>query len=206
MALVVDAPDDARPARVTLCFTLADVDGCDGRHDGIAFESFADAAHLARADAWLDAAAGQAYLVALGAASDPAASAVVVVDEQVMRGAEWLEQRWRDGGDAFKHMAVAMRAKGLTQAEFSARWRSRAGRVGTTPIPDEARGLAYAQDHPVPRVTGEWPFDAVNEVWFDDLDGLRRRVEWFRENLADGEDDLVRESWFVVAREEVLRS
>jgi hypothetical protein len=108
-------------------------------------------------------------------------------------------------------MAVALRAEGLTQAEFSERWQARAGQVrragdtAVTAIPDEARGLAYAQNHPRPRPSGEWAYDAVNEVWFDDLDSLQRRVEWFRENLRDGaEDDLVRVNWFLVVREEVV--
>ena len=41
-------------------------------------------------------------------------------------------------------------------------------------------------------------------MYFDDLDGLRTRIEWFREHLLDQEDDLVRENWFIVAHEEVV--
>ena len=71
-------------------------------------------------------------------------------------------------------------------------------------IPEDARGLAYVQNHPRPRPEGEWAYDALNEVYFDDLDSLRTRIEWFREHLLDQEDDLVRENWFIVAREEVV--
>lgn len=125
----------------------------------------------------------------------------VVAEELVLRGAEWLEARWRDGGERFKHMAFARRAAGLTPVQFAERWRSHAGSVGGVPIPDEAKGQAYAQNHPLPRDEGEWPFDAVNEVWFDDLDGLRRRVEWFAEHHDPAGDDLFGPSRFLAVRE-----
>ncbi|OAA26916.1 hypothetical protein UG55_101196 [Frankia sp. EI5c] len=53
--------------------------------------------------------------------------------------------------------------------------------------------------------TGEWAYDAVNEVHFDDVDGLRVRVEWFRGTAAGGTDtDLFAEPEFLAVREEVL--
>jgi len=125
----------------------------------------------------------------------------VVAEEVVLRGSEWLEARWRDGGERYKHVAFARRAEGLTPAQFAERWRSHAGSLGGVPIPDEAKGRAYAQNHPLPRDVGEWPFDAVNEVWFDDLDGLRRRVEWFAEHHDPSGDDLFGPSRFLAVRE-----
>jgi hypothetical protein len=128
-----------------------------------------------------------------------------------MRGADWLEHRWRDGGVKLKHMAIARRAGGLTPAEFSERWRSRAGQLRrpgaaqVVVIPDEARGRAYVQNHPRVRATGEWAYDALNEVYFDDVESLRTRIKWFQENLRDqAEDDLVSRSWFVAVQEEIL--
>lgn len=136
---------------------------------------------------------------------------MIVADESVLRGADWLKQRWRRGGEKLKHMAIALRAAELTPAEFSDRWRSRAGQIRrpgaavVTLIPDAARGHAYVQNHPRPRTAGEWAYDALNEVRFDDARSLRTRIEWFRENLRDqAEDDLVRQSWFIAARETVL--
>ncbi len=64
---------------------------------------------------------------------------------------------------------LSFACRGATQAEFQARWRSRAGSVGAVAIPDEAKGLAHVQDH---RCRGAWPYDVVSEVWFD---GSRRR-------------------------------
>jgi hypothetical protein len=204
VAAALDGPVAVRPVRVAVCTVLSDMTP-NPRHDGIGLEWFRDSEHLARFEAWLAAADGTVVERQLGRVLDVDASPVLVADEHVMRGGDWLEQRWRDGGAAFKHMAIARRAEGLTQAQFQDRWRSRAGKVGAVLIPDGARGLAYVQNHPVPRSDGVWAYDALNEVWFDDLDGLRRRIAWFAEVLGDGtEDDLVGESWFVAAREEIL--
>jgi hypothetical protein len=127
----------------------------------------------------------------------------VIAEEAVLRGAPWLEQRWTDGGPMVKHMALATRAAGLTQAEFAARWRAHAGTAGGARIPDEARGLAYVQNHPV---AGQWPYDAVNEVYFDNLDGLRRRVEWFWANApAPADGSLFGQSWLLAVRGVVIR-
>jgi hypothetical protein len=103
----------------------------------------------------------------------------IVAEEVVRRGQDYLDARWRVGGDRFKMMSFGRRDPALTPQEFSARWRGEAGRLGAEPIPDEVRGLAYVQNHPVPLDGHEWPFDAVNEVWFERLDHLRQRGAWF---------------------------
>jgi len=212
LAGALQAPPGVRPLRVAVCFTLPDLSGPEPQHDGIGLEWFADADHLAGFLAWLDAT--DVHVDCGGeivGAGPVGVGPVIVADESVMRGAGWLDQRWRDGGEKLKHMALAVRASELTPAEFSAAWRGRAGQirhggaVQLTAIPDDARGLAYVQNHPRPRSAGEWAYDAVNEVYFDDVPGLRRRIEWFRENLtASSEGDLIRQSWFIAMREEVL--
>jgi hypothetical protein len=202
------APAASRPARLALCTPLHGV-GEPPPHDGVVLEWFHDREHLARFEEWLDGPAGRAASGPLDALVDPGCSAVLVVDEVVARGAGWLEERWRRGGSAFKHMALARRGLGLTPEEFTRRWGAHAGRVGgagaATPIPEEVRGRAYVQDHPVPRAGAEWAYDAVNEVWFDDLAGLRRRVDWFRRRQdAVRSDPLFSESWMLAVREDVV--
>jgi len=138
----------------------------------------------------------------VGGSRDRADTGHLLADEHVMRGDDWLARRWRDGADVLKHMALATRAAGLTRAEFSQRWRSHAGTAGTAVIPGEARGLAYVQNHPV---AGDWPYDAVNEVYFADLDGLKARVEWFRANVPDPADGvLFGNSWLIAVREVIV--
>lgn len=202
-----DAPPGVRPARTAVCTTLPGLTGPEPRHDGIGIEWFADAAHLRRFETWLGT--GDGLPRRAGGLADPAASPVLVAEESVMRGAGWLDRRWRDGGGKPKHMAVAVRAAGLTPAEFSERWRAHSGRTGgkgtRDAIPDRVRGLAYVQNHPCPRAAGDWAYDAVNEVYFDDEAGLRARIAWFRENLPGPvRGDLFRASWFLAVREEVL--
>ncbi len=111
-------------------------------------------------------------------ASEPAdeGALVVTVDEDVVRGAEALAARWAEGGERFKMMSFGRRNPALTRAGFVERWRAEAGRLGGDRIPDDLRGLAYVQNHPR---GGDPPLDAVNEVWFDRLDDVRRRAEWF---------------------------
>jgi hypothetical protein len=198
----VDAPTSARPVRVALCTVRPDVTP-HPRHDGIGLEWFVDSEHLARYESWLSASGGAGRLER---AVDPDRSPVVIADEHVMRGAEWLARRWTQGGVKLKHMAIARRAGGLTLAEFFDLWRSRAGRIGGAVIPDEARGLAYVQNWPQ-EDAGNWAYDALNEVYFNqtDLAGLQTRIAYFQDTLGDRtEDDLVSESWFVAAEEEVL--
>jgi hypothetical protein len=168
-----DAPPDDRAVRAVRCTALPDL-APDPRHGTVVFEWFADGV-------------------------DPGGDGLVV-EERVVRGADWLERRWREATPVFKHIALAQRASGLTQAAFSERWAQHAGTVGSRPIPDEVRGLAYVQNHPVP---GDWPYDAVNEVYFDDIDILRTRIAFFEDAPTD---ELFGAHWFLAVREEVVVS
>jgi hypothetical protein len=194
------APADARPVRIAMCISLPEVVP-NPPHDGIGIQWFAEADQLRRYEEWYPTT--EAFEILRGTI-DLHATRTVIADEHVMRGVEWLEQHWRDRGDKLKHMALARRARGLTLAQFFDRWQSRAGRVGSAVIPDEARGLAYVQNHPW-QSRDDWAYDAINEVYFDELGGLRTRIAYFEEVLGDqGEDDLVSENWFLAVREEVL--
>jgi hypothetical protein len=134
----------------------------------------------------------------------------VVAEERVARGADWLDRHLADGGGAFKHLALARRTSGLTRAEFSKRWAAHGGQgrvVGTataTAIPVEVRGDAYVQNHPLP-ADGDPSYDAVNEVYFAELGGLRARARWFQANPLDSSGaDLFGPTTFLAVREEVL--
>ena len=126
---------------------------------------------------------------------------VVAVDEAVVRGADALAARWADGGERFKMMSFGRRNPALTRPEFVERWRAEAGRLGGDPIPDDLRGLAYVQDHPL---GDDPPLDAVNEVWFDRLDDVRRRAEWFAARPIPADLMSPAESWSLVLHEVVV--
>lgn len=126
----------------------------------------------------------------------PGPTPSLVVEEVVLRGADWLEERWRVGGPRYKHVALATRSSGLTQAQFAEAWRAHAGSVSSSsgepavPIPDEARGQAYVQDHPVLGAGAPTaPYDGLNEVWFDDIAGLDARRAWFAAHEVGRTDD-----------------
>ena len=156
-----------RPSRVAVAVPLSGFP--EPPFAAVDLQWFPDVAEALANEAWL-------------ASVDPelaAGSCRVVVEEVVVRGQDYLAGRWKAGGDRYKMMSFGRRHPDLTPVEFSAQWRGHAGRLGGEQIPDEVRGLAYVQNHPVPVEGHEWPFDAVNEVWFERLDDLRRRRDWF---------------------------
>ena len=124
-------------------------------------------------DAWLRAAAPGG----LGVGDDGIGpgSWRVVAEEVVLRGEAHLRARWAAGGERYKMMSFGRRNPALSAAAFSERWRGHAGSLGGSSIPEDVRGSAYVQNHPVPLDGCEWPLDAVNEAYLDDLDGLRRQ-------------------------------
>ncbi len=108
-------------------------------------------------------------------------------------------------------MSFGRRHPSLSPEEFSARWRNEAGRLGGEAIPDDVRGAAYVQNHPVPLDDGhEWPLDAVNEVYLERMDDLRRRAAWMAARTGDaGRADAVpfmspTETWSMGVSEALL--
>ena len=184
-ARLAQAPVDVRPRRSAVCTILHGIEG--SWHDGISIDWFLDFLALQRFESWLD--------------DRDLPGVRILAEEAILRGAPWLEQRWRDGGDKLKHMALARRAQGLTAAEFSERWRSRPGAIGRNAaiaIPDAARGHAYVQNHPLASAE----YDAINEVWFDDLASMRPRLDFFRiHDVRRADAELVSEAKFLVVLE-----
>ena len=147
---------------------------------------FADEASALDHDVWLRRVA-PALALADG-------SCAVVVEEVVVRGDP------RNVG-SFKMMSFGRRNPALSRAGFSARWRRESGAMGGEVIPDDVQGQAYVQDHPV---GDEVAFDAVNEVWFERLDDLRRRAAWFAARPVPTDLMSAAECWSLHLREERL--
>ena len=73
------------------------------------------------------------------------------------------------------------------------------------------RGLAYVQNHPLEDSTlpgsaggSDASWDAVNEVWFDDVESLEQRVRWMAENVSEQGDPLFGARNLFAVREDVL--
>ena len=136
-----------------------------------------------------------------GPGPGPGGVVEVLVEEEVRRGGDALAARWADGGARLKVMQAGRRNPALSRAAFRDRWRSEAGRLGGEAIPDDLRGLAYVQDHPVDE---DPPVDAVNEVWFDDPDALARRVAWFAARPVPTDLMAPERCWTLCLREVVV--
>jgi hypothetical protein len=204
VATAASAPAPVRPVRVTVSTSLPEV-VAGQKYEGVGLEWFADRSHLLRYEAWLGTTDGEASQQPMGRAVDLDASPVVVTEERVVRGADWLGQRWQDGGPKIKQLAIATRARGLTLAQFLDLWRSRAGKIGAAPIPEAFRGLAYVQNHPQAEAGREWAYDAINEVYFDEIDSLLARIAYFERELTErAETDLVGANWFLAVQEEPI--
>ncbi|OHV39012.1 MULTISPECIES: EthD domain-containing protein [Pseudofrankia] len=220
-----EAPPEVRPVRVVVGTVLPGLSTPAGggpgepgedaprpRYDVMSVLWFPDIAALGRFEssrATPDV-TGDGGRGAAGAAPEPATLVTLVAEERVARGADWFERHLAAGGGAFKHLALARRTAGLTRAEFSERWAAHGAQVRvvgtatTTAIPESVRGDAYVQNHPL-AAADDPAYDAVNEVYFDELAGLRARARWFQENPLDGSGtDLFGPTTFLAVREDVL--
>jgi hypothetical protein len=196
-ALASGSSPDGRPMRVAVCEPLSQPGFPAPGYAAVDLQWFADPEDAWRNEGWV-AAAGLA---------DDVGTVRLVVEEVVARGGDYLDARWSGGGERLKMMSFGRRNPALTPGEFSARWRGHAGSLGGATIPEDVRGLAYVQDHPVPVEGREWPLDAVNEVTFERLDDLRRRRDWFAAR-PDAAGDLMSptEVWSLFVRERLISS
>jgi hypothetical protein len=204
-----EAPARARPLRVAACATLHNVLRTPSPHDGVELTWFADLESCNQFEAWRRTPEGCSATQRLSTLEDNRGERKVIANEEVVRGADWLQRRWSDGREKLKHMALAHRAAGITRAELSERWRKRAGQVGaagaaTLRIPDAARGLAYVQNHPLPGPV-DWAYDAINEVYFDDIAAMRARIDFFEtHDVAAADADLFSAPRFLAVVERVI--
>jgi hypothetical protein len=169
-------PAPGRPVRVALAVPLDLSEVGPPPFAAIDILWFDGLAEAQVSEAWLAAADPE---LALGSPSLGTRSCQVMAEEVVLRGPDYLQSRWDQGGERLKMTSFGKRNPELSLAEFSARWQSQAGRLGDEEIPADLRGLAYVQNHPLPLEAHEWPFDAINEVYFEQLDHLQRRRAYF---------------------------
>ena len=200
-------PAPGRPVRVALAVPLDMPELPPPRFAAVDLQWFVDVGEGLANEAWLGAADPD---LCLGSPLLGRGSCRVVAEEVVLRGRDNLDARWEAGGERSKMMSFGRRHPTLSLDEFSTRWRAEAGRLGGEQIPEDVRGSAYVQNHPV-RVDGhDWPFDAVNEVYVERLDELRRRSAWMaaRQDRARRADTAPfmspTETWSMCLREELM--
>lgn len=176
-AMADGAAVPGRPTRLIVALSLLESGFPPPRFTAVDIQWFASADDALANEDWL---AGVEPDLCLGSPSLGTTSCRVVASEQVLRGADALAHlHGAESELPTMMMSFAKRRPGLTLTRFLDRWRDEAGRLGGTDIPEQIRGLAYVQNHPLVRVGHEWPFDAVNEVYLTHLEDLRRRSDWF---------------------------
>jgi hypothetical protein len=78
--------------------------------------------------------------------------------------------------------------------------------AAAAPLPDAYRVLAYVQNHPLVEAGRDWAYDAIDEVYLDDVDSLLARIAYVERELTGGaENDLVRANWFLAVSEDPIR-
>ena len=119
---------------------------------------------------------------------DGPASLSLCVKELPLRGADYLARRFasRDPARVVKSYSFSHRADGLTLTEFSQLWRTHHGPLAGQRMPPAVQGFAYVQNHALPVQSGEPAFDGVAEIYLQDVETYRRRLEWF--NSQDAAD------------------
>ncbi len=164
------------PVRVSVAAPLTEAGFPPPPFAAVDIQWFTDRGAALETDARLTAANPE---LRIGSSLLGGSSCSVVAEEVVMRGEDYIDLRWQTGGDRLKMMSFGKRNPRLTLEEFLERWRGQAGRLGGEAIPEQARGLAYIQNHPLLLEGHAWPFDAINEVYFDHLEHLRERQAYF---------------------------
>jgi hypothetical protein len=166
-----------RPDRVVLGVPVAEPDFPPPPYAAVDIQWFATAADALANEEWLVSVDPSLALGWPPVGGGP--SCRVVATELPLRGPEDPAALWATGGERFVMMSFGRRDPRLTLPEFLERWRHEAGSLGGQAIPDEVRGHAYVQDHPLVLPGHEWSYDAVNEVHLAQLDHLRIRRDWF---------------------------
>jgi hypothetical protein len=58
--------------------------------------------------------------------------------------------------------------------------------AAAAPLPDAYRVLAYVQNHPLVEAGRDWAYDAIDEVYLDDVDSLLARIAYVERELTGG--------------------
>lgn len=74
-------------------------------------------------------------------------------------------------------------------------------------IPDQAKGQAYVQNHPLVGAAVTARYAAINEVYFDELEAMRARIAFFAaHDVGRADAELVSEVTFVAVTERLIHS
>jgi|CXWL01.1.fsa_nt_gi uncharacterized protein (TIGR02118 family) len=79
-----------------------------------------------------------------------------------------------------KVISMLKRKEGMSRAEFSKYWFEKHAPFGNEIAPREALSKRYIQNHALQFPgKGEGPYDAVAELYFEDMAGMQRWIDWY---------------------------
>jgi len=126
----------------------------------------------------------------------------VTVEERTVSGLDWLQNRWREGGEmGVVLIGLIEAADGLTRPAFRDYWWDQHRPLANRLVPDTLAPIAYVHDYVLDdRASGEgFTWAGIGEMYERSLGTARQRGEWFESDaakpvIADEERFLVRAS------------
>jgi uncharacterized protein (TIGR02118 family) len=112
---------------------------------------------------------------------DPAQTRSGATHERVLKGRDRLfdDAVRREQGGAVKVVAFLKRRPDMSTAECCRYWEQCHAPLALTAVPADVFAYAYVQNHCIVEKGTEPDFDAVAELYFDDLKAVRRWSRWY---------------------------
>jgi uncharacterized protein (TIGR02118 family) len=111
-----------------------------------------------------------------------------------------------------KVIALLKRKPGLTHEEFSKYWFEKHGPFARSIAPKEVLGRCMLQNHAIVlKGGGEPPYDAVGEIYFDDMAAIKKWRDWYNgpkgKPLRDDEENFldISKRVLIITDERVVR-
>jgi hypothetical protein len=180
-----------RPIRLVHC--VSRVSAPESSWDGVEISWHSPQASETDLEVW--SGAGSSGDIFLGGSRT-----IVTVEERTVSGAEWLADRWRQGGEMGAVLiGLVEAANGFTYHDFRDYWWDRHRPFANDLVPDELAPVAYVHDYVVEDSVagGEFTWAGIGEMYERSLNTARLRGQWFESDaakplIADEERFLVR--------------
>jgi uncharacterized protein (TIGR02118 family) len=111
-----------------------------------------------------------------------------------------------------KLIGLMKRKAGMSQEEFVKYWYEKHAPFGQRIVPPECLGRGYIQNYSLTFKPGvDAPYDAVGEIYYDDMAHLQRWIKWYNSEagkpLRDDEENFMDRSKrvVVITEERVMR-
>jgi len=111
----------------------------------------------------------------------------VTVEERIVEGGDWLDDRWRDGGAmGFVLIGLIEAADGLSRAAFRDYWWDRHRPLANSLVPVDLAPVAYVHDYVLDdgAVAAGFTWAGIGEMYERSPSTARQRGEWFGSEAA----------------------